>query len=181
MAFLLFFSCEKDAGTLGLDAIGEDPARAGVLSQFPVIAYSALEDSVLAVNPQHAIAGSYQDDVLGFSSSSFVTHLLLQSSQPDFGTDPQLDSVRMVLRYSGLLRGHKSSYEFAGAFARGIHGPGCRPGLLFIETVEDRSALGKFRSSSTPADGHRHTSGRPTGFTDRIPLGHRIFQGSHFR
>ena len=51
MAFLLLLSCEKDAGTLGLDAIGENPARAGVLSQFPVIAYSALEDSVLAVNP----------------------------------------------------------------------------------------------------------------------------------
>ena len=101
MAFLLSLSCEKDAGTLGIDAIGEEPARAGVLSQFSVIAYSALEDSVLAVNPQRAIAGSYQDDVLGFSSSSFVTHLLLQSSQPDFGTDPQLDSVRMVLRYSG--------------------------------------------------------------------------------
>lgn len=101
MALLFVFSCEKDAGTLGLDTIGEGRSRAGVLKQYPAIAYSMEDDSVLTINPQRSIAGSYQDVAMGFSQSSFVTHLLMESSQPNFGSNPKLDSARMVLRYIG--------------------------------------------------------------------------------
>lgn len=101
MVLFFVWSCEKDAGTLGLDAINESRSRVGVLKQYPLLAFPIEEDSVLTTNPQRTIAGSYQDDRLGFHQSSFVTHLILESTQPDFGTNPVLDSARMILRFAG--------------------------------------------------------------------------------
>lgn len=102
MALLFAYACEKDAGLLGLDAIGESRSRVGVLKQYPVRTFTVFDDSVLTTNPQRAIAGSYRDPRLGFHQASFATHLLLQSSQPDFGDNARLDSARMVLRYQGF-------------------------------------------------------------------------------
>lgn len=101
VALLFVSACEKDAGLLGLDAIDAGRSRVGILKQYPVHSFVVRDDSVISTNPQRAIAGSYNDVELGQSNSSFVTHLLLESSQPDFGDNPRLDSARMVLRYIG--------------------------------------------------------------------------------
>jgi len=101
LMLLALWSCEKDGGLLGLDLLDEEKAGVGVLLQFPVVAFTLEDDSVLSRNPTYGIAGSYQDPLTGFHSSYFVTQVLLQAAQPNFGTNAILDSARLVLRYQG--------------------------------------------------------------------------------
>ncbi len=98
-AFALLMACEKDGGNLGLDLLDEEKAGVGVLLKFPVIAYTVEDDSILTRNPSAGLAGSYQDPETGFHSAYFVTQVLLQAAQPDFGDNPVLDSARLILRY----------------------------------------------------------------------------------
>ncbi len=99
VAFLL--SCEKDSGLIGLDTLNESRGRVGVLKQFKAISFNLADDSILTTNPTRAIVGSVQDPDIGYHQASFVTHLLLESAQPDFGSNPILDSARLFLRYVG--------------------------------------------------------------------------------
>lgn len=99
MAFLL--SCEKDSGLIGLDTLSESRGRVGVLKQFKAVSFNLADDSILTTNPTRAIVGSVQDPEIGYHKASFVTHLLLESAQPNFGTNPILDSARLFLRYVG--------------------------------------------------------------------------------
>ena len=101
LAFLAFWSCEKDSGLIGLDTLGETRADVGVLLQYPVLSFTLADDSVLSTNPQRALVGSYVDQRIGKHQASFAAHLLLQSSQPNFGSNPIVDSVRLALRYAG--------------------------------------------------------------------------------
>jgi hypothetical protein len=100
-ALILLMGCEKDGGMLGLDLLDEEKAGVGVLLKFPVVAYTVEDDSILTRNPNAGLAGSYQDPETGFHSAYFVTQLLLQSAQPNFGQNPVLDSARLILRYQG--------------------------------------------------------------------------------
>ena len=81
VAFLL--SCEKDSGLIGLDTLNESRGRVGVLKQFKAISFNLADDSILTTNPTRAIVGSVQDPDIGYHQASFVTHLLLESAQPD--------------------------------------------------------------------------------------------------
>jgi len=115
MAPFLFIACEKSQGSgLGSDQpfVG-DPAGVDSL-KLPVITYSRNVDSVLVAltyNEQVILAGGYRgnrlagryiDSYFGEAEASIVSQLVLSQVNADFGDNPVVDSVNLILRHTGF-------------------------------------------------------------------------------
>jgi hypothetical protein len=108
--FLLLFiilinltSCKKDPNTLGLSILPPTDALAVKnIDTVTIVAYSILQDSVRTDKAKTLILGSIVDPVFGKTTASFCTQMRLSSDGVDFGIDPVLDSVVLMLRYSSI-------------------------------------------------------------------------------
>lgn len=93
-----FASCADDFDTVGVNIVGEndfdtEPYIANIA------AYSKKITSVQTNALPQYLLGAYSDPVYGLSEASILTQLSLSATNPDFGTDPVLDSVVLVLPY----------------------------------------------------------------------------------
>lgn len=111
MAPFLFIACEKDNGQLGLNQVIDELAGLEK-SSFPVISYTRPVDSVLVALPYDdqlslggyvgsRLAGSVVDPRFGKAEAGVVGQMILTQVNPDFGTNPVVDSVALYLAYSG--------------------------------------------------------------------------------
>ncbi len=113
MAPFVFIACEKPNDLLGLNqVIGGDSTALGKVEFNNIVAYTASIDSLLVAlsyDDQRLIGGyggnrmvgSETDGFFGRNQSSFVSQLILNQVDPDFGTNPIIDSVKLFLKYSG--------------------------------------------------------------------------------
>ncbi|MCX6270700.1 MAG: DUF4270 domain-containing protein [Bacteroidetes bacterium] len=98
----LFFSCEKDPDSIGLEVTPvQDQLFVNVIDTFTVQACSYLEDSAITSYTSLNLVGSQHDPVFGKTTCGFYTQVLLSSVNPDFGTNPVLDSLVLMLAYNG--------------------------------------------------------------------------------
>jgi len=96
----LLASCNKDPYEVGLDLL--PPSDTLYVSQFDtvtVVAYSEREDSVRSDEMSALMLGSILDPVFGKTTASFYTQFLLSSESIDFGVNPRLDSLVLLLYY----------------------------------------------------------------------------------
>ncbi len=96
----LFFSCQKDPTTLGLDLQPDSDKINGIsLDTSTVKAYFIKEDSLSTDERTYALLGSYNDPVFGYSNAAFMTQIRLSTSNVSFGTLPVADSIVLYLNY----------------------------------------------------------------------------------
>lgn len=100
LAFIFFTSCEEP-DEIGLDFI--DDSVSITAYDFPVTGYSILEDSVPTNYSNRNMLGfrNDQDQVFGAKKTSIYTEFRLPDNNLDLGDNPELDSVFLVLYYSG--------------------------------------------------------------------------------
>jgi hypothetical protein len=96
-----FISCKKDPQTLGYDLVENNPLEVVFCDTVTVVAYSELEDSIRTDETTYNLLGSFYDPVFGKTSATVFTQISLSSTNPDFGTNPQCDSLTFSLQYTG--------------------------------------------------------------------------------
>ena len=83
-----------------------------------VVAYSVKQDSVRTDKAGSLILGSIFDPIFGKTTSGFYSHVRLADDSPDFGTNPVLDSLVLMMFYNGyygdtLTRQNIKVYEIS--------------------------------------------------------------------
>ncbi len=95
-------ACNKKPEQIGADLQpDQDRVQLHHTDTITLNAYSLREDSVRTDEPARALLGSLSDPVFGNVTAGFYTQIRLSNLAPDFGTNPQLDSLVLELRYSG--------------------------------------------------------------------------------
>ena len=96
-------SCKKDPYTLGLSLLPPtDTLTVKTSDTATIIAYSVIQDSIRSDKTTTNMLGSLYDPVFGLTTASFCTQFLLSSEGTDFGINPVLDSVVLMLKYNSL-------------------------------------------------------------------------------
>lgn len=96
----LLYNCEPDADTLG-EQLFMDGAAQGNEKPFEVYAYNIFNnDSIRSDASKLGIAnlGAFSEDQFGMQKASYLTQLRLSTYDPDFGTNPVIDSVVLVVK-----------------------------------------------------------------------------------
>lgn len=108
VAPFLFIACEKPNDELGFNQVIGSVAGLGVIEFDSVITYTQKIDSLLVATDEtqvgytgNKLVGSIIDGHFGRTEASFVSQMLLSDIDPDFGTNPNVDSVSLYLRYTG--------------------------------------------------------------------------------
>lgn len=97
---LLFVSCESDADNLGSQFF-EGTAAEGVQKAYDIIAYNKNNNDTVrsdAAKISSSMLGAFDEPQFGMQKASLVSQVRLSSFDPDFGTNPVVDSVVMVLK-----------------------------------------------------------------------------------
>lgn len=111
MAPFLFIACEKPNNELGFNQVIGSVAGLDVIEYDSIITYTQGIDSLLVATDETQVSfggytgsrlvGSITDGHFGKTKASFITEVLLSDIDPDFRTNPIVDSVVLYLRYSG--------------------------------------------------------------------------------
>jgi hypothetical protein len=102
-AVFLFTSCKKDPYQLGLSLLPPTDTLAIQTSDTStIIAFSVLQDSIRTDRATTNMLGSMVDPVFGKTTASFCSQFRLSTEDVDFGINPVLDSVVLMLRYQSI-------------------------------------------------------------------------------
>ncbi|TRZ73824.1 MAG: DUF4270 family protein, partial [Bacteroidetes bacterium] len=102
LAILILFSCKKDPYEIGLDLLPpSDTIKVKSTDTCTVFAYTVRVDSISTSNCSDLALGSINDPVFGKSTISLYTQVQPTSASVDFGTAPVVDSLILMLYYSG--------------------------------------------------------------------------------
>ncbi|MEI7500327.1 MAG: DUF4270 domain-containing protein [Bacteroidota bacterium] len=122
LVILVLFSCKKDPYEIGIDLLPpSDTLNVRTTDTCTLEAFSVRQDSTRTDKCSSLILGSMMDPVFGLTTSSFYTQLFLESEGADFGKNPVLDSVVLMLFYEGyygdtLTRQNVKVYEISEDF-----------------------------------------------------------------
>lgn len=97
---VLLINCEPEVDSLG-EQLFLDGAAQGNEKSFPLIAFNIdNKDSIQsdASKLDYAVIGAFDEGQFGMQKASYVTQLRLSQYNPDFGTNPIVDSVVMVMK-----------------------------------------------------------------------------------
>ncbi len=101
---IAFSACKKKKNPIGTDALpsGSIMSSSGI-DTFKIKSYTVEEDSVVTMDPEFNLLGSYTDEVFGTMDASFYTQLKLSGFAPDFGdlNTVAIDSAVMAFEYGG--------------------------------------------------------------------------------
>jgi hypothetical protein len=123
LIILALFSCKKDPYELGIDLLPpSDTLNVRTTDTCTVEAFSVLQDSTRTDKSSYFILGSMMDPVFGKITSSFYSQVQLESEGADFGKNPVLDSLVLMLFYNGyngdtLTRQNVKVYEISQDFS----------------------------------------------------------------
>jgi hypothetical protein len=99
---LLFGGCKKDDdGTLGLSVYNGNVLNVNVSNFENLELFPFKEDSISTDDRSKVLVGGYYDPVFGKVKAEFAAQFLLNSFNVDFGTNPQVDSVKLRLKCVG--------------------------------------------------------------------------------
>jgi len=106
LPLLLLFTqgCKKDITSIGLN-LRDDLLNAAFSDSISLSAYSILEDTLNTTNLVSNYLGFLKDDIFGTTTTGLYTQFLPSSNSVNFGSNPQLDSVVLTLKYSGGFYG----------------------------------------------------------------------------
>lgn len=97
---LVLNACKKDPYEVGLDLLPpNDTLYVSRIDTVSIQAYAELEDSIRSDEMTSLVLGSVVDPVFGKTTASFFSQFLLSSETIDFGVNPKLDSLVLLLYY----------------------------------------------------------------------------------
>ncbi len=113
LALGLFASCEKPENSIGLELQEGDDILGFFKSDSTTLKVSTLiEDSLKTDELTSVMLGNYTDPVFGKTLTSFYTQIKLSSSNVDFPSVFEVDSVVLSLVYSGNSYGRTTPQAF---------------------------------------------------------------------
>lgn len=101
---LAFTACKKKLNPVGDGALPEGSIMSSKgIDTFKIQTYTVEEDSVVTMDPEFNLLGSYTDEVFGTMDASFYTQLSLSGFSPDFGdlNLVSIDSAVMAFEFGG--------------------------------------------------------------------------------
>lgn len=96
---LILWNCESDPDKLGSQFFQN--GAMGEQSSYPLVAYTINNNDTIRTDVarlQKAVIGAFTESQFGMQKSAFVTQVRLSKYAPDFGTNPVLDSVVLVIK-----------------------------------------------------------------------------------
>ncbi|WP_157207564.1 DUF4270 domain-containing protein [Mariniflexile maritimum] len=103
---LLFIACDKDYAVLESDVLGEENTNFNTNTElFQIVAYNKKLEAVQINGLPSNLLGVYNDPAFGQTTASIVTQLLPVTYNPDFGTNPQVESVILNIPYYSRVTG----------------------------------------------------------------------------
>ncbi len=105
ITLLSLTSCEKTENTIGSGFLDGEKFESGIFRGTSLLAYTEEKDEIRTSNSSLNLIGAYKDPVFGSIKSSFGIQVELSVVDPDFGTNPILDSVVLIMPYLGRLQG----------------------------------------------------------------------------
>lgn len=94
-------SCKKNENTIGSGFLDGQKFGSGIYRNTKIKAYTTEKDSIVSSGSSLNLLGVYQDPIFGSIKSSFGIQLTLSEFEPDFGTNPTVDSVILTMPYLG--------------------------------------------------------------------------------
>ncbi|RKE98590.1 DUF4270 domain-containing protein [Ichthyenterobacterium magnum] len=96
-----FIACDKDFASIESDIINNNNATHfnSEIEKFNVITYNKKLDPVQTNNLPINMLGVYNDDLYGQTTASIVTQVSTSLLSPDFGENPQLESVVLTIPF----------------------------------------------------------------------------------
>lgn len=101
MVPILFIGCKKEPKEIGKNLVSGEEFQLRQSDTTTVIAYSVLVDSIRTDETTNSILGNLYDPVFGRTSSDIYTQIRLSKEEPDFGSNPVVDSMFLQLQYAG--------------------------------------------------------------------------------
>lgn len=98
----LAFSCKKKTPEdIGLPILpGGDLLNASFTDTLTLITHTVADDSLRTDEAAPLLLGNMNDPIFGVTKASIYTQFVLSKANPQFGTDPQLDSAVLSVVYS---------------------------------------------------------------------------------
>lgn len=123
LASIFFTSCEDKVTTIGDDFVNS----LSLPEPYVVQHLSSYNDKILSVQSNglnNYLLGEFSDDIFGTTNTSILSQLELQTTSPDFGEDPVLDSVILTLPLFSRITGfdedtNKDTYDLDSIFGNG--------------------------------------------------------------
>ena len=122
LLILAMFSCKKDPYEIGFDLLPpSDTLNVRTTDTCTVEAFSMRQDSVRTDKTSSLVMGSIMDPIFGKTTAGFYSQVRLSSEGVDFGKNPVLDSLVLMLFYNGyygdtLTRQNVKVYEVSEDF-----------------------------------------------------------------
>ena len=123
LLILAMFSCKKDPYEIGFDLLPpSDTLHVVSTDTCTVEAFSVRQDSVRTDKISSLVLGSIMDPIFGQLTAGFYSQVQLSSEAVDFGKNPVLDSLVLMLYYNGhygdtLTRQNVKVYEISQNFS----------------------------------------------------------------
>lgn len=111
IAFLLitssFIACDKDFNVIESDVLGSENSNFLTIidSLYPISAYNKKLDSLQLNNLSSNLLGVFNDPAFGQTTASIVSQVTPTTFNPDFGTDPVIDSIVLNIPYFSTITG----------------------------------------------------------------------------
>jgi hypothetical protein len=105
LVILLFivYSCKKDPYQVGINLLPpSDTLNVKTSDTASFVAYSVLQDSIRTDETTLSILGSLMDPVFGSTTAGLYIQYWLSAEAPDFGTNPGLDSIVLMIPYGKI-------------------------------------------------------------------------------
>ncbi len=103
---IMLTSCDKEFSSIESSVLGEGNFNFNANdSEFPITTYNKKLDSLQINGLSSSLLGIYDDPAYGRISASIVTQVTPTVNDPDFGTDPQIESVILTIPYFSTQTG----------------------------------------------------------------------------
>tara|TARA_B110000285_G_scaffold212889_1_gene256786 strand:- start:1137 stop:2459 length:1323 start_codon:yes stop_codon:yes gene_type:complete len=108
LGFATLIGCNRPETEVGLDYAEDDLLGLSQTDTLTLRCRTVREDSLQSDNLSTAVLGRMYHPDFGWHTAGFVTQFRLSAPDIDFGSNPQVDSVYLSLRYTGDAYGQLS-------------------------------------------------------------------------
>ena len=109
--FSLVSSCKKDPYQVGISLLPpSDTLNVKTSDTASFVAHSVLQDSIRTDETTLSMLGSLMDPVFGSTTAGFYMQYRLSAEAPNFGTNPGLDSIVLMIPY-GTIYGDTNALQ----------------------------------------------------------------------
>ncbi|WP_406685493.1 DUF4270 domain-containing protein [Seonamhaeicola sp. MEBiC1930] len=128
-----FVACDKDFYVLESSVLGKDNSNFSTnVDTFPIISYNKKLDSIQINNLPASLLGFYNDPEFGETTASIIAQITPTLYDPDFNTNPVIDSVVLNVPYYSEVTGLDDEGNSIYSISDSLYGNPIQPFKLSI-------------------------------------------------